>query len=158
MVVLSIGGNLGNRLENISHAIDYIEEQIGTILHCSSVYESEAWGFKTKHRFLNVTVAVETLLQPESLLQKTLEIETIMGRVRNKTGYASRTMDIDILFIDNKIIDTQTLTIPHPRLHKRRFILLPLSEIIPDKIHPVFQKNIATLLAECNDKGKVRML
>jgi 2-amino-4-hydroxy-6-hydroxymethyldihydropteridine diphosphokinase len=143
---LLIGGNLGDRLENISQTIAHIEKRIGKIERRSSIYESEAWGFETEHRFLNVALVVETALQPESLLQKAQEIENLMGRVRNGTGYASRTMDIDILFFDEAVIDTPTLTIPHPRLHQRRFALLPLHEIMPDKVHPVLHKNIGELL------------
>lgn len=145
-----LGGNLGDRLENISRAIGYIEERIGTILCRSLIYESEAWGFETEHRFLNVAVVVETLLQPKPLLQKALEIENILGRTRNGTGYTSRTMDIDILFFNDDVIDTPELTVPHPRLHERHFVLLPLSEIMPDKVHPLLRKNIAELLSECN--------
>jgi len=149
--ILLIGGNLGNRLENISRTVAHIEKRIGKIERRSSIYESEAWGFETKHRFLNMVVAVETSLQPESLLQEVQKIENIMLRIRNGTGYSSRTMDIDILFFDEEVIDTPTLTIPHPRLHERRFALLPLHEIMPDKVHPVFGKNIRELLAECCD-------
>jgi 2-amino-4-hydroxy-6-hydroxymethyldihydropteridine diphosphokinase len=153
--ILSLGGNLGNRLDNISQAMGHIEKQIGNIKRYSSVYESEAWGFETEDRFLNVVVVVETALSPETLLQKAQEIETLLGRTRTGTGYASRTMDIDILFFNEEIINTPTLTIPHPLLHERRFVLLPLYEILPDKVHPVLRKTIAELLAECEDEGEV---
>ena len=153
--ILLIGGNLGNRLDNISRTMGYIEDRIGNIKNYSSVYESEAWGFETEHRFLNVVVVVETPLQQEFLLQKAHEIETIMGRLRNNNGYSSRTMDVDILFFNDSAIDTPVLTIPHPHLHERRFVLLPLIEIMPDKVHPVFQKNIKELLAECCDNCEV---
>ena len=150
-VILSLGCNLGNRLDNISQAMGYIEKRIGNIKRHSSVYESEAWGFETEDRFLNLVTVVETTLSPETLLQKAHEIETLLGRVRTETGYASRTMDIDILFFNEKIINTPTLTIPHPLLHRRRFVLSPLHEILPDKVHPVFCKTITELLAECED-------
>ena len=146
--ILSIGGNLGNRVENISRSIDYIERRIGKIVRRSSIYESEAWGFESEHRFLNMVVVVETLLPPESLLQKAHAIENVLLRQRTGTGYTSRTMDIDILFFNNEIINTPTLTIPHPRLHERRFVLLPLHEILPDMVHPVFQKSVGELLKE----------
>jgi 2-amino-4-hydroxy-6-hydroxymethyldihydropteridine diphosphokinase len=145
-VILSIGGNLGNRLGNIFRTVDYIEERIGKIKQRSSIYESEPWGFEAEHRFLNMVVVVETSLLPEALLQEAHEIETLMGRVRNGNKYSSRTMDIDILFFNDDIIDTQALIIPHPRLHERRFVLLPLSEIMPGKMHPVLRKNITDLL------------
>jgi len=153
--ILSLGGNLGNRLDNISQAMGHIEKRIGNIKRYSSVYESEAWGFETEDRFLNIVVVVETALSPETLLQKAQEIETLLGRTRTGTGYASRTMDIDILFFNEEIINTPTLTIPHPLLHERRFVLLPLHEILPDKVHPVLRKTIAELLAECGDEKRV---
>ena len=151
--ILLIGGNLGNRLENIFKTIEYIKERIGIITQSSSIYESEPWGFNAEYCFLNVVVVVKTSLSPESLLEKIHEIEQLMGRTRICNGYASRTMDIDILFFNEDVIDTPTLTVPHPRLHERRFVLLPLVEIMPNKTHPVLQKNIKELLAECSDYG-----
>jgi len=150
--ILSIGGNLGNRLENISRTIDYIAQRIGTIIRRSSVYESEAWGFESEDRFLNMVVVVETSLSPETLLQEAHAIEALLLRQRTGTGYASRTMDIDILFFNDEIINTPTLTIPHPRLHERRFVLAPLCEILPDMVHPVFRKSVKEFLAECCDE------
>jgi len=151
--ILSIGGNLGNRLENIYQAIGYIEERIGNITQRSSIYESEPWGFEAEHRFLNVVVAVETSLSPESLLEKIHEIEQLMGRTRFGNGYASRTMDIDILFFNEDVINTPTLTVPHPLLHERRFVLFPLTEIMPNKVHPILRKSAVELLEECRDEG-----
>jgi len=145
-VTLLIGGNLGNRLENIRQAIDYIEERIGKIKQRSSVYESEPWGFEAEHCFLNAVVVVETALLPEAVLREAQDIENIMGRIRNGSGYTSRTMDIDILFFNDDVINTPTLTVPHPRLHERRFVLLPLAEVMPDKVHPVLGKSVKELL------------
>jgi len=133
-------------MENIRQALDYIEERIGKIKQRSSVYESEPWGFETEHRFLNAVVVVETALSPEAVLREAHAIEDIMGRTRNGNGYTSRTMDIDILFFNDDVINTPTLTVPHPRLHERRFVLLPLAEIMPDKVHPVLGKSIKDLL------------
>ncbi|MCL2041006.1 MAG: 2-amino-4-hydroxy-6-hydroxymethyldihydropteridine diphosphokinase [Bacteroidales bacterium] len=146
-VTLSIGGNLGNRMENIRRALDYIEERIGKIKQRSSVYESEPWGFEAEHRFLNAVVVAETALSPEVVLREAQEIENIMGRIRSGSGYSSRTMDIDILFFNDDIINTPTLTVPHPRLHERHFVLLPLAEIMPDRVHPVLRESVKDLLA-----------
>jgi len=152
-VTLSIGGNLGNRMENIRRVIGYIEERIGAIKQRSSVYESEPWGFEAEHCFLNAVVVVETTLSPESVLQEAHAIENIMGRIRNGNGYTSRTMDIDILFFNDDVINTPTLTVPHPRLHERHFVLLPLAEVMPEKVHPVLRKKTGEILARCRDEG-----
>ena len=154
-VTLLIGGNQGDRVGLLKQACDMIGQQIGDIVQLSSIYESEAWGFEAEQSFLNQAVVVETRLEPHEVLGKALFIETQPGRVRSGNGYSSRTMDIDILFVDNKCIDTPDLIVPHPRIHQRNFVLVPLCEIMPDYVHPILQKTMSNLLKTSLDKGKI---
>lgn len=154
--ILLLGGNEGDRRENLKSSIAQIEEKIGRIQKRSSVYESEPWGFEAKNRFLNQVVAVETALTPEALLREIHEIEFFLGRKRSETGYASRTVDIDILFYNDAVVDLPNLQIPHPRLHERAFTLAPLCEILPEKRHPILQKTVTTLRQTCPDRLKVQ--
>jgi 2-amino-4-hydroxy-6-hydroxymethyldihydropteridine diphosphokinase len=157
-VFLSLGTNLGSKLANLSTAITEIDENIGHINQQSGIYETEAWGFNCEDSFLNQVVRVETSLEPLQLINHCLGIEKKMGRVRNKGGnYESRVIDIDILFYGEKIVSEENLQIPHPLLHKRRFILEPLNEIAPDLIHPLLGKPISKLLEECPDTGAVKV-
>jgi 2-amino-4-hydroxy-6-hydroxymethyldihydropteridine diphosphokinase len=157
---LSIGTNLGNKESNLDHAIEKIEEYIGRILRYSSIYETEPWGFQAKNEFLNMAVMVETDLIPSELLEKVLNIESLLGRVRSKkhytSAYSSRIIDIDILLYDNIIINEPDLKIPHPLMHHRKFVLVPLCDIAPEIIHPVLKKPFRTLLENCDDNGEVR--
>jgi 2-amino-4-hydroxy-6-hydroxymethyldihydropteridine diphosphokinase len=152
---LGIGTNLGDREVNLQEVLVRIEESIGEILAVSSVYETEPWGFESKDWFLNMILYIRTDLKPSGLLGRLLIIEALMGRVRDEKDYKSRIIDIDILLYENETISEPGLTIPHPRLHKRRFVLVPLCEINPDGIHPVLKKSFASLLSECQDKSKV---
>jgi 2-amino-4-hydroxy-6-hydroxymethyldihydropteridine diphosphokinase len=156
---LSLGTNLGNKESNLDHAIEKIEEYIGRILMYSSIYETEPWGFQAKNEFLNMVLKVETDLIPSELLEKVLNIESLLGRVRaNKhytSAYSSRVIDIDILMYDNIIINEPDLKIPHPLMHERKFVLVPLCEIAPDMIHPVLKKSFSSLLEICLDTGEV---
>jgi len=154
-VFLGIGTNLGDREACLKSAIECIMESIGTVVRTSSVYETEPWGFSSDDQFLNMTVEVETALQPSGLLGRMLMIEARMGRLRSGKGYSSRLIDLDILLYGNKILNTKSLIIPHPRLHERKFVLVPLCEIAPDIVHPVLKNDIKTLLTECKDKSKV---
>ncbi len=154
---LLLGSNLGNKLAQLQNAREQIVAKVGAIVQSSSLYESEPWGFESEEWFVNQVLKVETTLAPEALLAINQQIEQALGRERKQTGhYESRTMDIDILFYDDVILQTDNLTIPHPHLHERRFTLLPLAEIAPSLQHPALKKNIATLLEECGDKGLVR--
>jgi 2-amino-4-hydroxy-6-hydroxymethyldihydropteridine diphosphokinase len=154
-VFLGIGTNLGEREENLGKAIKLIEEHIGNITEESSVYETEPWGFKSETSFFNMVIKVETNLTPSGLLGRILMIEAMMGRLREGQGYKSRIIDIDILFFGSRIFENKILKIPHPRIQERRFVLVPLSEIAGDLLHPVFKKSIQELLQECKDKSKV---
>jgi len=158
-VFLSLGSNLGNKWENLAKAIKEIEFSIGKVNSISGIYETEAWGFECKSNFLNQVILIETEIDPIHLIHFCLEIERKMGRVRSENGnYESRIIDIDILFYGESIVDDNNLTIPHPHLHKRRFILEPLNEIAPDLIHPVLEKSISELLATCSDTGLVKFV
>ncbi len=134
-----------------------IGASVGEITQRSSLYASEPWGFKAPVHFLNRVLRVETSLEPQEILNKTQKIEKSLGRTEKSTNgrYASRTLDIDILYFNFSIIRLPGLIIPHPRLHDRRFTLLPLAEIAPEWIHPLLKRNSRQLLAECKDKGKV---
>jgi 2-amino-4-hydroxy-6-hydroxymethyldihydropteridine diphosphokinase len=155
-VFLGIGTNLGDRENNLKKAVEKIEEFIGRINASSSVYETEPWGFRSENDFLNMAVEVETELKPSGLLGRLLMIESLLGRLREGKEYASRIIDIDILFYGDNIIETKALTVPHPRIPERKFVLVPLCEIAPDLVHPVIKKSIQTLLKKCPDKNKVR--
>lgn len=154
---LLIGGNVGNRHQNLAKAARLIDGQAGKVVQCSAIYETEAWGKSDQPAFLNQVLEVETSLQPQSLLKAILHIEQEMGRRRNEK-YGPRTIDIDILLYDNLELDTDDLVIPHPQLHLRRFALSPLAEIAATVIHPFLKKSIDELLLECPDKLAVKKL
>ena len=126
----------------------------------SAAYESEPWGFEAKEWFLNRVIVLETVMEPEVLLKQLLEIEHELGRERHPgiEGYTSRTADLDILYYGNRIILTDMLTVPHPRLHRRRFALLPMCEVAPDLMHPALGLTQTELLARCPDLLAVRTL
>lgn len=150
---LLLGSDKGDRQSMIVSAIELISMTIGEIRNRSSFYLTEPWGFISENDFLNCAVEVATEKSPEELLASVLEIETALGRTRPKesSSYLSRYIDIDILFYDTDIIGLEHLQIPHPKLHERRFALIPMHEIAPDRMHPVFKKTIADLLRECSD-------
>ncbi len=157
-VYLLLGGNLGDRFNNLSNARNKIEDEIGKITKESSIYETVSWGFESENDFLNQVLIVETDYNSLQILEKCHEIENHLGRVRESEQYASRTMDIDILFYNDEIIDLPELTIPHKQLHKRRFTLEPLVEIAPEYVHPRLKKSIYQLLLECDDNSKLKRL
>lgn len=152
---LLTGGNLGSRYINLKEARQRVQKQCGTLLAFSSVYETEAWGKSDQNLFLNQALMIETSLQPKELLGQILNIETNMGRVREEK-YGPRLIDIDILFYGNKVVNEKDLLVPHPFVHKRRFALECLSEIASNFVHPVLNKTVYELLAECEDPLKVR--
>lgn len=157
IVFLGLGTNMGDRDANLNEAVRRINENIGTIRKASSLFETEPWGFENENSFLNMTAEVETMLTPSGVLGAILMIETQLGRIRGEKQYTSRLIDIDILFYDDLILDEIALKIPHPLMHKRRFVLVPLNEIAPDFIHPMLKKSIGSLLNSCKDRGSVRL-
>lgn len=154
---LLIGGNLGNRSANLQKAIHLIEQNCGQIVQLSAIYETAAWGLTDQPSFYNQAIKLQTILEPVTLMQQLLNIETEMGRIRTiKLG--PRIIDLDMLFYDQRILNTDFLVIPHPAITKRRFALLPLAEIAPQFIHPVYSKTIELLLVECPDQLDVQKL
>ena len=154
---LLIGGNLGNRKENLSKAVSLINEQCGSLTRSSSIYETEAWGKTDQPSFLNQALEISTSLTARQLMRKVLKIEEEMGRVR-KEKLGPRIIDIDILLFENEIHDLRFLKIPHPEMQNRRFVLVPLAEINSTLQHPVLKKTIAELLEECPDNLEVKKI
>lgn len=147
---LLLGGNLGDRTLYLQQARESIAVQVGSIKKASALYETAAWGKTDQPSFLNQVLEVETKLSPEDVLQTINTIEHELGRERLE-HWGARVIDIDILFYDALVQQTQRLTIPHPQLHLRRFTLLPLQEIAPELQHPVLKQSIAQLLETCPD-------
>jgi 2-amino-4-hydroxy-6-hydroxymethyldihydropteridine diphosphokinase len=142
---LSTGSNMGNRAEMLEKANVLLEKKAGRLLALSKVVETPAWGKTDQPDFLNQVVKLETSLSPQELLNLNLGIEKQLGRNRVEK-WGPRSIDIDILFYDNEIIDEPGLQIPHPWMHERLFVLEPMCEIAPDFVHPVLNKTIAVLL------------
>jgi len=155
-VYLLLGSNLGDRLQVMHTASELIGVQTGGIVSASSVYETAPWGVLDQPSFLNRVLEVETEMAPEEVLRIILDIEHELGRIRYER-WGARVIDIDILYFANLVLDTARLTIPHPRLHERRFTLAPLVEIAPTFIHPVFNKTSQQLMAECSDTSEVTL-
>ncbi len=153
---LLLGANLGNPLTTLQRANEILEEKVGVILQKSKIYRTAAWGKTDQPDFLNQVIKLKTSLQPHKLMQSILGIELELGRVREEK-YGPRIIDIDILFYDDLILDEPHLTIPHPRISERRFVLEPLNEIAPTLIHPVFNQTIHQLLLDCTDSLEVKL-
>ena len=155
---LSLGRNLGDKLENLQQAVDAIAGEAGHIVKVSSVYRSSSWGYKGPD-FLNLCLELSTALSPELLLEKLQGIEASMGRNQRKgSSYEDRPIDIDILLFDEEVIFQDDLKVPHPEMLKRKFVLVPLSEIAPNRIHPIAKRTIRSCLGACEDKGQVEKI
>lgn len=152
---LLLGGNMGDRKSVFAEARAILENTVGKIAVQSALYETEPWGFDSEDLFWNQVLEISTDLSPDEVLQQTQQAELRLGRIRKANQYDSRIIDIDILFYGDRIINQANLIVPHPRIQERKFTLIPLGEIAPDLIHPVFQKNIRQLLNECTDPLKV---
>ncbi|MFJ1261142.1 2-amino-4-hydroxy-6-hydroxymethyldihydropteridine diphosphokinase [Capnocytophaga canis] len=158
-VYISLGSNIGNRKRFLQDAVNAINEKIGSVRNISSIYETPSWGFEGE-AFFNVCLLLKTWLTPTEVLTELLNIERQLGRVRSslKKGYQSRCIDLDILLFDDITLNTNELTIPHPQLPNRKFVLFPLAEIASEKKHPVIQKSIATLKDETSDTSDIQKI
>lgn len=155
---LLLGGNLGNREENLDQAIDLIGKGIGEIEALSSRYETAAWGKTDQPSFLNQAVAVKTRLSAVQVLEKALEIEQVLGRVR-KDKWGERLIDIDLILFGNEVIDiADKLQVPHPHMQNRKFVMMPLAEIAPEIVHPVSGKTILEITENISDQLDVNKI
>ncbi|HKI55195.1 MAG TPA: 2-amino-4-hydroxy-6-hydroxymethyldihydropteridine diphosphokinase [Anaerolineales bacterium] len=151
IVYLSLGTNLGNRAANLKEAISSLPPQMNVKAR-SKVYETPPWGYTDQDNFLNQVVKAATYLEPEKLLKHIKRLEVAMGR-KASFRYGPRLIDIDILFYDDVVLETSSLTIPHPDLHERGFVLLPMMDIAPDFVHPLKKKSIRELVGFCDMGG-----
>lgn len=148
---LLIGGNMGDRYDNLKKAMQLLASEVGRIAKTSNIYETAAWGLEDQPSFLNQAVLLETELLPNELMHSLLEIEQKMGRKR-EVKFGPRIIDIDILLFDKRIVKNENLVIPHPELPNRKFALIPLNELEPGIIHPETGETIEEMLRNCKDK------
>ena len=157
-VYLSLGSNKGDRLKHLQDAVDLIFKRIGKVNSISKVYNTPSFGFESDD-FLNTCILLETELDAKTLMKTLLTIENDLGRIRSKNkGFEARTIDLDILLFDEEIVNSKTLVIPHPELHKRKFVLQPLHDIAPKLQHPKLNKTISQLLNDCEDQSEVEQI
>ena len=156
--VLLLGSNMGDSQLLFQQVISLIDERLGKLEIQSALYQSPPWGFEHENDFLNQVLILETDLAAGEILQTCLQIEVDIGRKRTTQVYGARRIDIDVLFVNDEVVETDQLILPHPRLHLRKFTLLPLAELIPDFVHPILQKSIQELLVACEDNSEVRKI
>ena len=154
-VFLAFGTNLGDRLANLRGALAALSQDI-TVLARSPIYETPAWGYEDQPPFLNMVVKAETALPPAALLARIKHVEVELGRTPS-FHWGPRLIDIDILFYDDLVLETAQLVIPHPRLHERAFVLVPLNDLAPALVHPVLHKTVSELLTAV-DSSAIRPL
>jgi len=154
-IYLLLGSNMGKPEEQLAGAAHHIKKKIGKISRSSSIYQTAAWGKTDQPDFLNQVIIVESEQAAPVVMNNILSIEKQMGRIRTEKN-APRVIDIDILFFNKEIIHTAQLTVPHPEIQNRRFVLIPLKELSPLLQHPLLHQNISALLAACTDKLDVK--
>jgi 2-amino-4-hydroxy-6-hydroxymethyldihydropteridine diphosphokinase len=155
---LCLGGNIGDREKALTLALLKINETVGNITAQSNIYETEAWGVENQQAYLNQCIEIHTNYKSLELIDILLAIEKELGRERGiSETYLPRTIDIDILFYNQEIIEQPKLLVPHPRLHLRKFVLIPLQEIASNYLHPLLNKTIFNLLSECEDTSDVKL-
>lgn len=145
-----LGSNRGRRKDYLNKAKRLVQTYAGTILKESSIYETAAWGKTDQKAFLNQVIVITTDLVAEKLMQSLLDIEQQLGRIRTEK-FGPRTIDLDILFFDELVMKSKLVTLPHPAIQDRRFVLVPLAELSPRKVHPVYKQTISSLLKKCTD-------
>ena len=154
---LLLGSNIGDINVQLDIAIMHIEKNIGNLIKKSSLYKTAAWGNTNQHDFINQVILVESKFDAEEIIQAIFKIEKQMGRVRTIKN-AAREIDIDILFFNNEIINTESLTVPHKEIQNRMFVLVPMMEIAPKLKHPLLKKDISTLILLCRDALNVQKI
>ncbi|MBN1187773.1 MAG: 2-amino-4-hydroxy-6-hydroxymethyldihydropteridine diphosphokinase [Bacteroidales bacterium] len=157
-LILSLGSNIGERGKNLKKALLLLQQVYGGPLYLSSLYETAPWGYENQRFFYNQIVVFQTNSDPDDILISIQKTEQKMGRIRNINQYSARIIDIDILFYGSTSMNTSSLTIPHPRITQRKFILIPLCEILPELIHPTVGKTVSSLLHDCEDTLSVRKI
>ncbi len=155
-VFLGIGGNIGNKQQNFIKVEDLIQKRLGKIVQKSSVYETPPWGFNNENNFWNQVIIIDTKYLAQELLWRTKEIEDMFGLRNRENPYSSREMDIDILYYDDLFMENNKLIIPHPRIHQRKFVLVPLVEIAPDFKHPLLRLTSIQMLENCKDESIIK--
>lgn len=153
-IYLLLGSNIGNRIKNIDKAKQLIESKIGKISKQSNLYETEPWGEKEQEDFLNQAIEVESKLKPKALMKQIAELEQLIGR-EETYKWGPREIDIDVLFYGDEMISEVDITIPHPFIHERLFTLIPLKDICPQKVHPIFGATVTELIDMCEDVCEV---
>lgn len=157
-VCLSLGSNLGPRETYLRKALQALDKELGSLVKCSSFYETLPWGFSSGSLFLNAAACFDTLLSPEEVLAVTQQIEKSLGRKeKSRQGqYADRCIDIDILLYDDRVMQTPDMILPHPHMAERMFVLEPLAEIMPHMLHPQLRKTILQLKEELAERSERR--
>ncbi len=149
---IAIGTNLGDRRANLERAVEMLSPAV-KVLRESPVYETAPWGYLDQPDFLNQVIAVTTELAPHRLLAELKRVEAKMGRVADAVRNGPRIIDLDILFYNDEVIDLPSLIVPHPRLHERAFVLVPLNDLIPEKVHPLTGMSVRDMLEQVDTSG-----